>query len=82
MAGCTVGPLTRFSAETAPGGDEPGLLRIATLNLSNRLYGGGSLEARRAADLLAGHPAAVWMLEEVIPFQYLPETVAPLYTAL
>ena len=42
----------------------------------------GILDASRAADLLAGQPAAVWMLEEVIPFHYLPETVAPLYNAL
>lgn len=144
--GCTVGPLTRFSAETAPEGDEPGLLRdgssalsdpalvellelmgcdtlviagvwteacvaatvrdavdaglrvliikdacgsatelmhrTATLNLGNRLYGGGILDARRANELLAGREAAVWMLEEVIPFRYLPETVTPLYNAL
>ena len=42
----------------------------------------GILDASRAADLLAGQPTAVWMLEEVIPFHYLPETVAPLYNAL
>ena len=56
--------------------------RTATQNLGNRLYGGGILDASRAADLLAGQPAAIWTLEEVIPFQYLPETVAPLHNAL
>jgi len=55
--------------------------RTATLNLGNRLYGGGILDARRATDLLAGREATVWMLEEVIPFQYVPETVVPLYNA-
>ena len=56
--------------------------RTATLNLGNRLYGGGILDAMRASDLLAGRSARVWMLEEVIPFKYIPETVTPLYNAL
>jgi maleamate amidohydrolase len=56
--------------------------RTATLNLGNRLHGGGILDAIRAADLLSGREARVWMLEEVSPFQYIPETVAPLYNAL
>lgn len=56
--------------------------RTATLNLGNRLYGGGILDTMRAADLLTGHDARLWMLEEVIPFKYIPETVAPLYNAL
>ncbi|MEZ5778835.1 MAG: isochorismatase family cysteine hydrolase [Paracoccaceae bacterium] len=56
--------------------------RTAVLDMANRLYGGGVLDARRAVAGLRGEPLCAWRCTRPVEFLYSVETVTTFYDAL
>lgn len=54
----------------------------ATLDLANRLYGGGICDAARMVRLIQGGAASVWRIGDPVPFRYGPGNVSRLYEDL
>jgi nicotinamidase-related amidase len=56
--------------------------RTATLDIANRLYGGGVLTTEEAAKALAGEPYRAWRCTRPVEFLYEADTLDRFYDAL
>jgi maleamate amidohydrolase len=66
----------------ACGSGSDAMHQTATLNIANRIYGGGVADTDRTLALIAGQPARVWTTALPVPIKFTYETAPAEYAAL